>query len=108
MKFFPKNLLPQKISLPKNLVKITYNFNPIFGRKYIINTKQNTNSSMNTNHIQFKKKDYNKNYDVSHIIIGDNNNEVNDSDDESESTSEDDDSIIIETNRTRNIHVFHI
>ena len=89
-------------------LKDFYNFNPIFGRKYIINTKQTANSIMNTNHIQFQKKDYNKNYDVSHIIIGDNNNEVNDSDDESESTSEDDDSIIIETNRTRNIHVFHI
>jgi hypothetical protein len=36
MKFFPKNLLPQKISLPKNLVKITYNFNPILHNRIVL------------------------------------------------------------------------
>jgi hypothetical protein len=90
-------------------LKDFYNFNPIFGRKCIANkNQQTTNSSMNTNHIQFQKKDYNKNYDVSHIFVDDNNNEVNDSDDESESTSEDDDVTIIENNRTRNIQVFRV
>lgn len=91
-------------------LKDFYYFNPIFGRKYIVNNKnqQTTNSSMNTNHIQFQKKNYNKNYDVSHIIVGDNNNEVNDSDDDSDSSSEDDDVTIIETNRTRNIHAFRV
>jgi len=36
MKFFPKKLLPQKISLPKNLVKITYNFNPILHNRIVL------------------------------------------------------------------------
>ena len=36
MKFFPKNLLPQKISLPKNLVKITYNLNPILHNRIVL------------------------------------------------------------------------
>ena len=90
-------------------LKDFYNFNPIFGRKYIANkNQQTTNSSMNTNHIQFQKKDYNKNYDISHVTLCDTNNDVNDSDDENESDSSSEDDNIIETNRTRNIHVFHV
>lgn len=90
-------------------LKDFYNFNPIFGRKCVVNKYQtNTVSSMNTNHIQFQKKNYNKNYDVSHITLFDNNNEVNNSDDDSESSSEADDITIIETNRPRDIHVFRV
>lgn len=105
--------LNARITAKKELytkLKDFYNFNHIFGRKCIVNNKnqQNTISSMNTNHIQFQKKNYNKNYDASHITLCDNNIEVSDSDDESDSSSEDDDITIIENNRTRNIHVFRV
>jgi hypothetical protein len=89
-------------------LKDFYNFNPLFGRKYIANKNQHVNSSMNTNHIQFQKKDYNKNYNISHVTLCDINNDVNDSDDENESDSSSEDDNIIETNRTRNIHVFRV
>lgn len=90
-------------------LKDFYNFNPLFGRKIIFNNKkQHVNSSMNTNHIQFQKKDYNKNYNISHVTLCDINNDVNDSDDENESDSSSEDDNIIETNRTRNIHVFRV
>ena len=36
MKYFPKNLSLPKISLPKNLVKITYNFNPILHNRIVL------------------------------------------------------------------------
>jgi hypothetical protein len=91
-------------------LKDFYNFNPVFGRKFIFNNKNQpaVNSSMNTNHIQFQKKNYNKNYNISHVTLCDINNDVNDSDDENESDSSSEDDNIIETNRTRNIHVFHV
>jgi hypothetical protein len=92
-------------------LKDFYIFNPIFGRKCIVNKNQtNTISSMNTKHIQFQKKNYNKNYDTSHIALCGNNNEANDSDSDNESYSstEDDEVTIIEPNRTRDIHVFRV
>lgn len=88
-------------------LKDFYNFNPVFGRKFIFNNKKQpaVNSSMNTNHIQFQKKNYNKNYDISHITLCDNTT-INDSDNDSDSDSEEDN--IVETNRPRDIHVFRV
>jgi hypothetical protein len=92
-------------------LKVFYNFNPIFGRKTISKKKQeNDKLCLNDNHIQFQKRNYNKNYDISHITLCDNNNIIdNESESESDtSTSSEEDNNIVGNNRTRNIHVFHV
>jgi hypothetical protein len=68
-------------------LKIFYNFNPIFGRRFVSNNinKQKEKITINDYHIKFDKKDYNKNYELSHMTLFDNNNENSESDNESDS-----------------------
>jgi hypothetical protein len=71
-------------------LKDFYNFNPIFGRKTISKKKQeNDKLCLNDNHIQFQKRNYNKNYYISHITLCDNNITIIDNVDDSDSSSDD-------------------
>jgi hypothetical protein len=75
-------------------LKDFYNFNPIFGRKTISKKKQeNDKLCLNDNHIQFQKRNYNKNYYISHITLCDNNITIIDNVDDSDSDSSSEDEL---------------
>jgi hypothetical protein len=81
-----------------NNLKEFYIFNPAFGVK---SQQSNKNKTINDKCIKFNKINYNKNYDISHIMLYD-NDEDSDVESESESESDIDDITIVETNRVPN------